>query len=92
MGDFELIRGAGIMMGVVMVSFLILNTFGPLADEIDYRIYRTNMDSFPKAESTLHTFHDTLFYTIIVINLITVFWFVYSIYQRITYSRVSQVW
>jgi len=92
MVDFEIIRGSAIVMAVIMVSFVVLNTFGPLVDEIDYSIYHTDMSSYPKAESTLHMFHDSFFYSIIVINLITIAWFVYSIYQKISYSKVGQTW
>lgn len=92
MADFEIIRGSIIVLAVIMVSFIVLNVFGPIVDEIDYNVYMTDMSKYPRAESTLHTFHDAFFYSIIVINLLTVVWFVYSIYQRITYSRVSQQW
>lgn len=92
MADFEIIKGSVIVMAVIMLSFILVNTFGPLVDEVDYKIYRTDMSNYPHAESTLHTFHDAFFYSIIVINLITIVWFVYSIYQKITYSKVGQVW
>jgi hypothetical protein len=89
-GDIELIRAMGIVMGVVIASFIIFNTLGVLADEVDYRIYQTNMNNYPKAESTLHLFHDTLFYSLIVINLITIAWFVKLFVTKVTVSRGNQ--
>jgi hypothetical protein len=89
-GDIELIRAMGIVMGVVIASFIIFNTLGVLADEVDYRIYQTNMENFPKAESTLHLFHDTLFYSLVTINLITIAWFVKLFVTKITVSRGNQ--
>jgi hypothetical protein len=90
MADFELIRAMGIVMGVVIFSFIAFNTLGALADEIDYQIYKTNMDNFPKAESTLHIFHDTLFYSLLVMNLITIAWFVKLFIAKVTVSRGNQ--
>jgi hypothetical protein len=90
MADFELIRAMGIVMGVIIASFIIFNTLGALADEVDYRIHQTNMENYPKAESTLHLFHDSLFYSLLVINFITIVWFVKLFITKVSVSRGGQ--
>lgn len=92
MADFELIQAMGIVMGVIITSFIILNTLGPLADEVDYQIYSMDMSNYPQAESTLHTFHDYLFYCILVINFLTVVWFVKLLIAKVTVSKQYQQW
>jgi hypothetical protein len=91
-GDVDFIRAGIIMLGVILVSYVILAALGPIADELDYRLYLTNTSDFPVATSTVHAFHDWLYYAVIIINVLNVIWFVKLLVTNVGANRQTGQW
>ena len=90
--DVDFIRAAIIMMGVILLSYVILSALGPIADELDYKLYLTNTSYFPVMTSTVHTFHDWLYYAIIIVNALNIIWFVKLLVTNVSGNRQTGQW
>jgi hypothetical protein len=85
--DVDLMKATIILMTMVLLSIVVVVAVLPVADLADYQISLTDSRSMPKAGAVFHQVHFLMLSCIAFLNLLTVIWYIKTVFSKHTYTR-----